>query len=85
MNLSADDLKNLAAELILQQQQQYRDNVEDVGKSGDSDGQMSDDPVQNLGLGIGTKHSVSYNLRVHKILINSYFLMVYLKSSKNIY
>lgn len=42
MNLSADDLKNLAAELILQQQ--YReDAVEDVGKSADSDGHMSDD------------------------------------------
>lgn len=45
MNLSADDLKNLAAELILQQQ--YRDNVEDTGKplkgcTVDSDDHMSE-------------------------------------------
>lgn len=45
MNLSADDLKNLAAELIFQQQ--YRENVEDVGKTlkvstVDSDDHMSE-------------------------------------------
>lgn len=44
MNLSADDLKNLAAELILQQQ--YRENIEDMGKtlkiSTDSDDHMSE-------------------------------------------